>query len=71
MRFTQTGITPSTWRSEVHEHYPATAAVFAQYALDRCRGGRKPLEFASGAHGGELQVLFDQLQSAAANAARA
>jgi uncharacterized protein (DUF2249 family) len=65
VRFRQTGITPLTTVAQVLERYPATAPVLADFGLDCCCGGVKPLEFAAQAHGAELDVLLARLQEAA------
>lgn len=65
VRFTPTGILPSTPVREVIARHPATAPVLAEYGFDLCCGGKHSLEFASKAHGVDLPALLGRLQAAA------
>jgi len=63
VRFTPTGILPSTPVHEVLARHPGTAAILAECGLDLCCGGKHSLEFASKAHGVELPALLGRLQA--------
>jgi hypothetical protein len=65
VRFTPTGILPSTPVHVVLARHPNTAAVLSEYGFDLCCGGKHSLEFASKAHGVDLPALLARLQSAA------
>lgn len=62
--FRDTGIVPTATLASVAERHPATRAVFGLHGMDLCCGGVKTLEFASKAHGVELDTLLEELQAA-------
>jgi uncharacterized protein (DUF2249 family) len=64
VRFRQTGIAAQTQVATVLERHPETAPVLAEFGLDCCCGGKKPLEFAAQAHGAALDELLARLHAA-------
>ena len=65
VRFTPTGILPSTPVREVMARHPATTPLLAECGFDLCCGGKHSLEFAARTHGVALPALLGRLQAAA------
>jgi len=63
--FRDTGITPTATLATIAEQHPASREVFGRHGLDLCCGGSKTLAFAAKAHGIDLDLLLEELQTAA------
>jgi regulator of cell morphogenesis and NO signaling len=58
-------ITPETTVNEASTQFPATLRVFADWGIDSCCGGAKPLAFVAERHGLDLDALLADLRKAA------
>ncbi|MGB7211581.1 MAG: DUF2249 domain-containing protein [Gemmatimonadales bacterium] len=65
VRFTQTGILPSTTLAEAAARGQGPLDVLNRHGMDSCCSGPKTLEFAATAHRVPLEELLGELQSAA------
>ena len=63
-RYHQTGVKAVSTLAEVSARWPATVPIFGKYGFDSCCGSVKTLEFASRAHGVDLQGLLAEVQEA-------